>query len=117
MEDKDIDNFLICAGFKTRHRGFGYIKYAMKKFQQNNFDSRVLGVTLYKELGVLYSKTPKTVEKNITCAIESAYLRGDMEYLSDMGLIFDNMRGRPTNCEFIATSTVNLALKCGGGKS
>ncbi len=111
MKDTDIDEFLISAGFKKRHRGFGYIKYAMNKFADSNYDSRVLGVALYKELASLHGKTAKTIEKNITCAIESAYLRGDMDYLSEMGLIFDNMRGRPTNCEFIATSAVNLSLK------
>lgn len=111
MQDKDIDEFLMLAGFKKRHRGFGYIKYGMNKFCESNYDSRVLGVSLYKELASLHGKAAKTIEKNITCAIESAYLRGDMDYLCDMGLVFDNMRGRPTNCEFIATSAVNLSLK------
>ncbi|MFI3128689.1 MAG: sporulation initiation factor Spo0A C-terminal domain-containing protein [Bacillota bacterium] len=111
MQDKDIDEFLMLAGFKKRHRGFDYIKYAIIKFCESNYDSRVLGVSLYKELANVHGKTAKTVEKNITCAIESAYLRGDMDYMCEMGLIFDNMRGRPTNCEFIATSAVNLSLK------
>lgn len=110
MDEDKIFDFLISAGFKKRHRGFGYIAFAMNKFLKCNCDSRVLGIALYQELASMNGKTAKTVEKNITCAIESAYLRGDMEFLSEMGLIFDNLRGRPTNSEFIATSAVNLYL-------
>ncbi|MFI3166776.1 MAG: sporulation initiation factor Spo0A C-terminal domain-containing protein [Bacillota bacterium] len=109
MEEK-ICKFLLTAGFKQKHRGFEYIKYGIHKFIDNNYNPKVLGGALYHELSTINGKTSKTIEKNITCAIESAYLRGDMEYLGLMGLIFDNQRGRPTNSEFIATSAINLFL-------
>ncbi len=78
----------------------------------NGLDVRILGSPLYEILSVIANdKSPKTIEKNITTAIEWAYLKGDMDFLEKNDMYGFNERGRPTNGEFIALAATKIAYK------
>ncbi|MEG1520025.1 MAG: sporulation initiation factor Spo0A C-terminal domain-containing protein [Clostridia bacterium] len=104
--EEEIINFLLNCGFSPKHYGYRYLKMAIQFFIQSNLDVRCLGENLYSKLSNDENgKSKKTIEKNITCAIEWAYLRGDVEYLGKNEMFSENDRGRPTNNEFIALAS------------
>lgn len=104
--EEAIINFLLKCGFSPKHYGYRYLKKAIQYFILSNLDVRYLGDSLYSKLSDdEMGKSKKTIEKNITCAIEWAYLRGDVEYLNKNDMFSENDRGRPTNNEFIALAS------------
>ena len=109
MEQK-IVKFLLSCGFSPKHYGYRYLKKAVLYYILSGLDVRSLGETLYKRLSKEEGgKSYKTIEKNITCAIEWAYLKGDVSYLSVNEMFGENERGRPTNNEFIALAGNRIA--------
>lgn len=77
-------------------------------------DSEVLGsITkiLYPMVAKKFSTTSSRVERAIRHAIEVAWDRGDVEVLNSFfGYTIHNLRGKPTNSEFIAMIADNLSL-------
>ena len=58
---------------------------------------------IYSLIAEYYDTTPPAVEKAIRYAIESAWVKGDMDYQDELfGFTTDYERGKPTNAEFIA---------------
>ena len=58
---------------------------------------------LYSHIADYYDTTPYAVEKAIRYAIETAWIRGDIDYQHAMfGMSIDEERGKPTNSEFVA---------------
>ncbi len=104
--EEQIYEFLSSCGFSPRHCGYRYLKRGISHYIQNQFNPNSLGINLYKMLSSDEGgKSTKTIEKNITCAIEWAYLKGDVEFLEKNYMFGDNDRGRPTNNEFIALAS------------
>ena len=77
-------------------------------------DSEVLGsITkiLYPMVAKKFSTTSSRVERAIRHAIEVAWDRGDVDVLNSFfGYTIHNLRGKPTNSEFIAMIADNLSL-------
>lgn len=108
--ETEITNFLLQCGFSPKHYGYKYLKRAIKIYIDNKLDVRMLGGRMYEILSVMENgKSPKTIEKNITSAIEWAYLKGDVNFLEKNDMYGFNDRGRPTNNEFIALAAAKLA--------
>lgn len=108
--ETDISNFLLQCGFSPKHYGYRYLQKAIRIYIANGLDVRILGSELYEFLSMLEGgKSPKTIEKNITTAIEWAYLKGDMNFLEKNDMYGFNERGRPTNSEFIALAATKIA--------
>ncbi len=104
--EQEIANFLLECGFSPKHYGYRYLKKAILYYVNEGMDVRLLGRRVYNFLSISEDcKAIKTIEKNITCAIEWAYLHGDVKFLSKYHLFGDNERGRPTNNEFIALAS------------
>ena len=60
----------------------------------------------------VFSTTPSRVERAIRHAIEVAWDRGDIEVLQKFfGYTVSNIKGKPTNSEFIAMIADHLSLK------
>ena len=67
---------------------------------------------LYPEVAKKFNTTPSRVERDIRHAIEVAWDRGDIEVLQKyFGYTVSNIKGKPTNSEFIAMIADNLTLK------
>ncbi len=108
--ETEISKFLLQCGFSPKHYGYKYLKNAIKIYIDNKLDVRILGSKLYSLLSDMEGgKSPKTIEKNITTAIEWAYLKGDVDFLEKNNMYGFNDRGRPTNGEFIALAANKLA--------
>lgn len=104
MEER-IANFLLRCGFSPKHYGYKYLKKAILLFIESDFDVRILGQKLYAQISLQENdKQIRTIEKNITCAIEWAYLKGDVDFLESEGMFSSRELARPTNNEFIALS-------------
>ena len=98
--------------------GFAY--YFVKPFDENVLASRVLKVALGHEKRVLVQTsvdsdeltvTASRVERAIRHAIEVAWDRGDVDTLNSyFGYTIHNLRGKPTNSEFIAMIADKMRL-------
>ena len=67
---------------------------------------------LYPAVAKKYGTTPSRVERAIRHAIEVAWDRGDLETLQKFfGYTVSNIKGKPTNSEFIAMIADHLSLK------
>lgn len=110
--EAEISRFLLQCGFSPKHYGYKYLKRAIAIYIDNGLDVRMLGGRLYRLLSVMENgKSQKTIEKNITSAIEWAYLKGDVDFLEKNDMYGFNERGRPTNNEFIALAATKIAYK------
>ena len=67
---------------------------------------------LYPSVAKKFSTTPSRVERAIRHAIEVAWDRGDIETLQRFfGYTVSNLKGKPTNSEFIAMIADRLTLQ------
>ena len=67
---------------------------------------------LYPEVAKRFSTTPSRVERAIRHAIEVAWDRGDLDVLQKyFGYTVSNVKGKPTNSEFIAMIADRLVLE------
>ena len=74
---------------------------------------------LYPTVAKKFDTTPSRVERAIRHAIEVAWDRGDIEVLQKFfGYTVSNIKGKPTNSEFIAmlADSLTLRLKQGATK-
>ena len=67
---------------------------------------------LYPDIAKLNKTTASRVERAIRHAIEVAWDRGNVDVLNEyFGYTINNMRGKPTNSEFIAMIADRLRLE------
>ena len=67
---------------------------------------------LYPEVAKRFNTTASRVERAIRHAIEVAWDRGDLETLQKyFGYTVSNVKGKPTNSEFIAMIADRLTLE------
>lgn len=99
-------------GVPAHIKGYQYLREAII-LTINDMDI-INSVTkiLYPEVAKKYSTTPSRVERAIRHAIEVAWDRGDLETLQKFfGYTVSNVKGKPTNSEFIAMIADCLCLR------
>ena len=99
-------------GVPAHIKGYQYLREAIiltiKDMDMINAVTKVL----YPEVAKRYNTTPSRVERAIRHAIEVAWDRGDIETLQKFfGYTVSNIKGKPTNSEFIAMIADNLSLR------
>ena len=99
-------------GVPAHIKGYQYLREAIiltiKDLDMINAVTKVL----YPEVAKRYNTTPSRVERAIRHAIEVAWDRGDIETLQKFfGYTVSNIKGKPTNSEFIAMIADNLSLR------
>lgn len=99
-------------GVPAHIKGYQYLREAIiltiNDIEMINAVTKVLYPTVAKK----FSTTPSRVERAIRHAIEVAWDRGDIEVLQKFfGYTVSNVKGKPTNSEFIAMIADNLSLK------
>jgi Response regulator containing a CheY-like receiver domain and an HTH DNA-binding domain len=99
-------------GVPAHIKGYQYLREAII-MTINDMDT-INSVTkiLYPEVARKFSTTPSRVERAIRHAIEVAWDRGDIETLQKFfGYTVSNVKGKPTNSEFIAMIADCLSLR------
>ena len=99
-------------GVPAHIKGYHYLREAIL-FSISNMDA-INAVTkiLYPEVAKRFNTTPSRVERAIRHAIEVAWDRGDLETLQKyFGYTVSNVKGKPTNSEFIAMIADRLRLQ------
>ncbi len=99
-------------GVPAHIKGYQYLREAII-LTINNMDMiNAVTKVLYPEVAKKFSTTPSRVERAIRHAIEVAWDRGDIETLQKFfGYTVSNIKGKPTNSEFIAMIADCLSLR------
>ena len=99
-------------GVPAHIKGYKYLResiiMAVKDMDVINAVTKVL----YPAVAKQFSSTPSRVERAIRHAIEVAWDRGDIETLQKyFGYTVSNIKGKPTNSEFIALIADRISLQ------
>ncbi len=99
-------------GIPAHIKGYQYIREAIILTIKDMELINAVTKSLYPMVAEKYSTTPSRVERAIRHAIEVAWDRGDIEVLQKyFGYTVSNIKGKPTNSEFIALISDKLQLR------
>ncbi len=99
-------------GVPAHIKGYQYLREAIILTINDMEMINAVTKVLYPEVAKKFDTTPSRVERAIRHAIEVAWDRGDIEVLQKyFGYTVSNIKGKPTNSEFIAMIADNLTLK------
>lgn len=99
-------------GVPAHIKGYQYLREAIL-ITINDMDAiNAVTKVLYPAVARKFSTTPSRVERAIRHAIEVAWDRGDIETLQKFfGYTVSNIKGKPTNSEFIAMIADCMSLR------
>lgn len=90
-------------GVPAHIKGYQYLREAIMLVIGNMELINAITKELYPQVALMYHTTPSRVERAIRHAIEVAWDRGDIDTLQKwFGWTVSNIKGKPTNSEFIA---------------
>ena len=100
------------VGVPAHIKGYQYVREAIMITVENMDVINSVTKILYPEVAKRYHTTPSRVERAIRHAIEVAWDRGDIETLQRFfGYTVSNIKGKPTNSEFIAMISDRIRLR------
>ncbi len=99
-------------GVPAHIKGYQYLREAIILTINDMEMINAVTKVLYPEVAKKFNTTPSRVERAIRHAIEVAWDRGDIETLQKFfGYTVSNIKGKPTNSEFIAMIADCLSLR------
>ena len=99
-------------GVPAHIKGYQYLREAIILTINDMDIINAVTKVLYPEVAKKFNTTPSRVERAIRHAIEVAWDRGDIETLQRFfGYTVSNIKGKPTNSEFIAMIADCLSLR------
>jgi len=99
-------------GVPAHIKGYKYLREAIMLTVTDMEIINAVTKVLYPEVAKKFNTTPSRVERAIRHAIEVAWDRGDVEVLQKFfGYTVSNLKGKPTNSEFIAMIADRLSLQ------
>ncbi len=99
------------VGVPAHIKGYQYLRCAIIKAVLKPDIINAVTKELYPGVAECFQTTPSRVERAIRHAIEVAWDRGDIDFLSTyFGSTVRNSRGKPTNSEFIAIIADKLRM-------
>lgn len=99
-------------GVPAHIKGYQYLREAIILTINDMDVINAVTKVLYPEVAKKFGTTPSRVERAIRHAIEVAWDRGDLETLQKFfGYTVSNIKGKPTNSEFIAMIADCLSLR------
>ena len=99
-------------GVPAHIKGYQYLREAIILTINDMEIINAVTKVLYPEVARKFNTTPSRVERAIRHAIEVAWDRGDIEMLQKFfGYTVSNIKGKPTNSEFIAMIADSLTLR------
>lgn len=107
-----IINTLLELGVPAHLEGYEFLKQAFQMCLDDTKAIRGITKIIYPEIAKSNDTTPMRVERAIRHAVEVAWNRGDLDVFSRyFGNTVSPGRGRPTNCEFIATVAEKIRME------
>ena len=104
-------------GVPAHIKGYQYLREAIILTVNDMEIINAVTKVLYPEVAKKFNTTPSRVERAIRHAIEVAWDRGDLETLQRFfGYTVSNIKGKPTNSEFIAMIADSLSLRRRAGE-
>ena len=99
-------------GVPAHIKGYHYLREAILYCIDNMEAINAVTKILYPEVAKRFNTTPSRVERAVRHAIEVAWDRGDLDTLQKyFGYTVSNIKGKPTNSEFIAMISDKLRLQ------
>ena len=99
-------------GVPAHIKGYQYLREAIILTINDMEIINAVTKVLYPAVAKKFGTTPSRVERAIRHAIEVAWDRGDLDTLQKFfGYTVSNIKGKPTNSEFIAMIADHLSLK------
>ncbi|MBQ9109279.1 MAG: sporulation initiation factor Spo0A C-terminal domain-containing protein [Oscillospiraceae bacterium] len=110
-----IAAILVDIGAPCHIKGHNYLISAIEAAVHNPDIINAITGELYPKVAEAHDTTPSRVERAIRHAIEVAWDRGDIENLqSYFGNTISNVKGKPTNAEFIARVAQVIRMRMDG---
>ncbi len=111
----EVTSVLHDVGVPAHIKGYQYLRESIVAVVNDREMINAVTKSLYPAVAKQYQTTPSRVERAIRHAIEVAWDRGDVEELQRVfGYTISNLKGKPTNSEFIAMIADNISLKLEG---
>lgn len=110
--DSEITEILHEVGVPAHIKGYMYLREAILLVVENmDFIGNVTKM-LYPEVAIRFSTTASRVERAIRHAIEVAWIRGNVDAISDIfSYTISYTKSKPTNSEFIAMIADRVRLQ------
>ena len=100
------------VGVPAHIKGYQYLREAIMMAVEDIESVSAITKVLYPSIAKKFKTTSSRVERAIRHAIEVAWDRGDIETLQKFfGYTVSNIKGKPTNSEFIAMIADCLSLR------
>lgn len=110
--DAEITEILHEVGVPAHIKGYMYLREAILLVIENVEFIGSVTKTLYPEIALRFSTTASRVERAIRHAIEVAWVRGNVDAISDIfSYTISYNKSKPTNSEFIAMISDRLRLQ------
>ena len=111
-DELTVTEILHQIGVPAHIKGYQYLREAIMLAIDDMDVINSVTKVLYPEVARKFNTTPSRVERAIRHAIEVAWDRGDIETLQKFfGYTVSNIKGKPTNSEFIAMIADCLSLR------
>ncbi len=111
-DEMQITEILHQIGVPAHIKGYQFLRDAILLTTAEPEYINAVTKRLYPEIAKENATTPSRVERAIRHAIEVAWDRGDVDILNGyFGYTIHNLRGKPTNSEFIAMIADKLRLE------
>ncbi|MBQ9902318.1 MAG: hypothetical protein IJM51_08050 [Clostridia bacterium] len=112
MLGRAIDDVLNALGMNQYETGCRYLRLAVMLAASENGENFQVTKSIYPSVAAEFGTTPSSVERRIRCAISDAWRRSDSSALlaGYFGYTVDNLRGKPSNSEFIAMLADRIQL-------
>ena len=109
-----IERMLRRLGVPAHIKGYDYLVDAICFMYEDETYKCAITKRLYPDIAKKNQTTPSRVERAIRHAIDVGIKRADAEYLEEVfSYTYSADRGKPTNAEYIACLSRELALKLG----
>jgi len=107
-----ITNIIHEIGVPAHIKGYIYLREAITMVVNNMELLSAITKELYPSISRKYNTTPSRVERAIRHAIEVAWGRGRVDVINNLfGYTIHNVKGKPTNSEFIAMIADKLRIE------
>lgn len=109
--EKEVTDILQKLKIPPHFKGYTYLRKAILLCIKEPTLINEVTKKLYPRIAEEYNSTPNRVERSMRFAIETAWSKGEIEYLHElMGHIVDEKKGKPTNVSFIAKIADKIRL-------
>ena len=107
-----VTHILHNMGVPAHIKGYSFLRQSIVMAVEDPEVISLVTKRLYPDIARINKTTASRVERAIRHAIEVAWDRGNVDVLNDyFGYTINNMRGKPTNSEFIAMIADRLRLE------